>query len=275
MEMRPKILTFPEVRKCPHCHAIVDDDARYCMRCGGKIEKVKRYAPQKKHTKVPLKTQEEITAMQRQLAKPTKNTAKKIALAKRNFTMFSLGICIGLRSSDLVVLRARQFDLRSNILYTIEKKTGKGREMILPDDVKEMMLQYINERGLSGDDYVFTSQQTRRGTVLIGEHPLEPHSWNDIIVDAARALGWDTILYGGHSVRKTYAYQFYTTANAISRERGYRALSVLCKNMNHVSEAQTLAYIGIAEEEVCEICNLTTAQYNLVYELARKDEEED
>lgn len=249
------VISFP-LRICPHCHGAVDLDARFCKHCGNKIdeEKKARYTPKTKRTKVPLKTLDEIKAMERVLGTPTKNTPSKIRIADRNRMIFMLGICTGLRASDLLSLNASQFVNGNGTIYIIEKKTGKGRTIILPDNIKNAIERYIIRNKIAKDGLLFPSQKF--GTAI------DVCSWNDTIVAAAESLGWDKRLYGSHTVRKTYAYQFYTMANSISRERGYRALSVLCKELNHSSEAITLAYIGIDKEEICEICNLTTAQYD-------------
>lgn len=261
------VLQFPTVRLCPYCHGQVDDDARFCKHCGNKLETAKkeRYAPKSKRTKVPLKTIEEIQAMERVLATPTKDTPSKRRIADRNRMIFMLGICTGLRASDLVRVTPSMIG-HDGVMYLIEKKTGKGRTIILPDNIKRAVENYISKYEIEKSTPIFSSQK--------GNDAMTVHSINRLIVEAAKELGWDEILYGSHTLRKTYAYQFYTTANSISRERGYRALSVLCKELNHSSEAITLAYIGIDKEEVCEICNLTSAQYDKILISYIEDDEE-
>jgi len=261
------VLQFPAVRLCPYCHGQVDDDARFCKHCGNKLEiaKKERYAPKTKHTKVPLKTIEEIMAMERVLATPTKDTPSKRRIADRNRMIFMLGICTGLRASDLVRVTPKMIGT-DGTLYIIEKKTGKGRTIILSDNIKKAIANYIARNRIKENELLFPSQKS--------DVPMTVGSLNDIIIEAAKSLGWNTALYGSHTLRKTYAYQFYTTANKMSRERGYRALSVLCKELNHSSEAITLAYIGIDKEEVCEICNITADQYNEILSTYTKAGEE-
>ena len=261
------VLQFPTVRLCPHCHGQVDDDARFCKHCGNKLEIVKkeRYAPKTKHTKVPLKTIDEITAMVNMLTTPTKDTIIKRQIAERNGVLFMLGICTGLRGSDLVRITPGMIS-PDGLMYIIEKKTGKGRTIMLPDNMKKVLDGYIAKYQIGKTDLLFRSQMS--------DEAMTVHHLNYMIREAASKLGWNKTLYGSHTLRKTYAYQFYTTANAISRERGYRALSVLCKELNHSSEAITLAYIGIDKEEVCEICNLTSAQYDAILNSYIDDDEE-
>ena len=69
-----------------------------------------------------------------------------------------------------------------------------------------------------------------------------------------------------------YAYRFYTQAQHLSQERGYRALSMLCKELGHSNEAITLCYIGIEAEEIKEICNLSAKDYDWAVMQALRDE---
>jgi len=270
-----------ETVQCKFCHGEIDADARFCKHCGNKVAKQqketkKKYAPKSKHTKVPLRTSEEIAMMQKVLATPTKNNDSKKKLAHRNFTLFTLGISIGIRSSDLTILKPSHFFTKDwtprKTAYVIEVKTGKGLEFDLNTELTTMLYGYVKRWNIGYNDYFAYSQKPRKTGEYAGEFILTPNGWNNIIIKAAEDLGWNGTLYGGHSVRKTFAYQFYKNANTISQENGYRALSILCKRLNHSSEAITLCYIGIEKEEVCKICNLTTAQYNYAYNEALKFE---
>lgn len=268
IQFRPRIVETPCILICTKCGAENDGAANFCSTCGKALRPQKRstkqrYAPKSKHTKIPLKTMEEIVAMEGALQETTR---KKIAY--RNLILFRLGCNVGLRGGDLVQLKAEQFVSKSgapkDTLYVIEEKTGKGREIKLPTDVSNMMAQYAEDFELSGDDYLFASQK--------GGHVLRKTLNDDIIIPAAERLGWNPILYGSHTLRKTYAYRFYTQAQKLSQERGYRALSVLCKELGHSSEAITLCYIGIDAEEVREICDLSAKDYDWAFAQAVRDE---
>jgi integrase len=272
--VKPNVIQFPiqEVQvgkiQCRSCHAWIDDDALFCCRCGSKVaraEKKAKYAPKTKHTKVPLKTQEEIEMWQNYLSTPKANTPARRRVAYRNFILFTLGISLGLRASDLVRLKVSDF--KGDRLYIVEVKTGKGREIALDARVRDMVTRYANDLRLCDDNYLFWTS--------CGEEHLTPKSVTDKIMrPAAVALGLDPSRYGSHTLRKTFAYQYYKAANAISRERGYRALSVLCRELNHSSEAITLRYIGIDAEESAEILGLTVAQYNLMCPMLEEEDDE-
>lgn len=254
--------------QCKSCHAWIDEDALFCCRCGQKVaraEKKSRYAPKTKHTKVPLKTQEEIDAWQKYLATPKGGTPARRRVAYRNFVLFTVGISIGLRISDLVRLKVSDFS--ADKLYIIEQKTGKGREVALDARLREMVRQYAEDLHLATNGYLFWT--------ACGTDHLTPKTVNDKIMrPAAIGLGLDPRSYGTHTLRKTFAYQYYKAANAISRERGYRALSVLCRELNHSSEAITLRYIGIDAEESAEILGLTVDQYNLICPLVEEEDDD-
>ena len=127
-----------------------------------------------------------------------------------------------------------------------------------------MVAQYTDDMHLASEDFLFGSQ---KGGCLTRKTLND-----DIIVPAAVRLGWNPLLYGSHTMRKTYAYRFYTQAQHLSQERGYRALSMLCKELGHSNEAITLCYIGIEAEEIKEICNLSAKDYDWAFAQAIRDE---
>lgn len=269
LEFKPRIVTPSRILICPQCGYENDGDHKFCGQCGFGLIPTPRttkqwYVPKSKHTKMPLKTLEEINAFEQTLLNaPRKKTAY------RNGVLFRTGISIGLRAGDLVKLKANQF-LKADgsprdALYVIEQKTNKGREIKLDSRLADMVARYVEDLKIGSNDYLFWSQDSTG-------HILRKSLNDNIIRPAAQRLGLDVRLYGSHTLRKTYAYQFYTQANALSRERGYRALSMLCKELGHSSEAITLCYIGIDKEEVCEICGLTADQYDWGFAEALREE---
>lgn len=268
LQFVPRIIETPKILICTHCGAENDGAFNFCSHCGKALRPQKRstkqkYAPLTKHTKVPLKTMQEIVAMEAALQDTTR---KKTAY--RNLVLFRLGCNVGLRGGDLVQLKAGQFINRDgspkDTVYVVEEKTNKGREMSLESSVSNMVAQYTDDMKLGYNDYLFASQK--------GGYISRKTLNDDIIIPAAEKLGWNTLLYGSHTLRKTYAYRFYTQANALSKERGYRALSVLCRELGHSSEAITLCYIGIDREEIKEICALSAQEYDWAFAQAIRDE---
>lgn len=292
LEFRPKIEDKPveETVKCPHCFGEIPSAARFCMHCGNKVKfekKSKKSAPKSKHTKVPLKTDEEINVFAQAISTPTSQSEHKRNIALRNLALFLTGINTGLRNSDLLRLRVSNFfnkDMSARkTLYVIEKKTGKGREIDIMPQLAEHIKEYVESAGLGYDDFLAGSQRGRTSSVrdddLHGENVLSGISWNQIIVSTAESLGWEPTLYGGHTLRKTFGYRTYKSARALSRESGELALAMICKMFNHSSQSITMVYVGIDKEEVMEICKLTSEQYDwaamqaLAYELGDKNDE--
>ena len=292
LEFRPRIEDKPvdETVKCPQCFGEIPAAARFCMHCGNKVKtekKKKKSAPKTKHTKVPLRTDEEINAFARAIGTSASTSLDKRNNAMRNLTLFLIGINTGLRSSDLIRLKVSHFfnkDMsEKNVLYVVEQKTGKGREMNIMPKLSNQIRKYVDSVGLSYGDYLAQSKKERtskkRDPDLYGEKVIGGGSWNDILVKAAVSLGWPAELYGGHTLRKTFGYRTYKSAIATSRESGSLALATVCKMFNHSSEAITMIYIGISKEEVMEVCKLTTEQYDwaameaLSYELGDNEDE--
>lgn len=292
LDFRPRIEDNPveETVKCPHCFGEIPVVARFCMHCGNKVKvekKSKQQAPKSKHTKVPLKTDDEIKAFAQAIGAPTSQSKHKRNIALRNLALFMIGINTGLRNSDLLRLKVSNFfnkDMTAKqTLYVIEKKTGKGREIAILPQLESYVRNYVEFAGLEHNDFLAGSQRGRTSVVrdddLHGENVLSGISWNQIIVATAESLGWQASQYGGHTLRKTFGYRTYKSASALSRESGALALATVCKLFNHSSEAITLIYIGLDKEEVMEVCKLTTDQYDwaamqaIAYELGDKNEE--
>ena len=269
---------------CPSCRTQISSNAKFCHECGYAVVVEKkttkqRYTPQTTHTKVPLKNGDEIIAMERAISTPTKDTPHNNFLAARNKAMFSVGINIGLRASDLTTLKVSHFfngDMKpKSEAYIVEVKTNKGRTIPIADEVINILTPYIKKYGLKGDDFIFPSQTIRRVGLNAGSRILQPRSWNTMITDGARSLGWNTELYGGHTIRKTFGYMTYMNAVKTGNEPGYRALSVLCKIFGHSSEATTLRYIGLEQEEIQQLYNLTAQEYGRITREAEQYENDD
>lgn len=268
LQFKPRVVETPYILICTKCGEENEGTANFCSHCGKALRPQLRstkqqYAPLTKHTKVPLKTMAEITAMEHSL-----QDTKRRRLAYRNLVLFRLGCNVGLRGGDLVQLKAGHFIGKDgspkDTVYVIEQKTGKGRELKISDEVAAMVAQYTDDMHLASEDFLFGSQ---KGGCLTRKTLND-----DIIVPAAVRLGWNPLLYGSHTMRKTYAYRFYTQAQHLSQERGYRALSMLCKELGHSNEAITLCYIGIEAEEIKEICNLSAKYYDWAFAQAIRDE---
>lgn len=78
--------------------------------------------------------------------------------------LFILAVNTGMRIGDTVGWRVCDFDLitRPEAVYILEQKTGKTRLLYLNDTVYKMVEKLIEKKGLSDDDYLFTSDAARK-----------------------------------------------------------------------------------------------------------------
>ena len=129
IQFKPRVVKTPGILICTKCGEGNEGIANFCSHCGKPLRpqpRKQKYTPLTKHTKIPLKTMAEITAMEHSL-----QDTKRRRLAYRNLVLFRLGCNVGLRGGDLVQLKAGQFvgtdGSPKDTVYVIEQKTGKGR----------------------------------------------------------------------------------------------------------------------------------------------------
>jgi integrase len=197
------------------------------------------------HEVYPLKNKDDIENMKQyfrgQMEKSETMEDKKIAC--RNLVMFTLGINLGLRFSDLLSLKWNDvFDNKNNFHEGIrrsEQKTGKFKTFFLNESCRNIILEYVNKFKITLDDkdkYIFRSRE--------GNHKcIEVNTARKILKNAASNIGIIQNI-GTHSCRKTFGYWFYTTHN-----QDIRALTQLQRLFAHSSTMVTLKYIGIEDDE--------------------------
>jgi integrase len=162
---------------------------------------------------------------------------------KRDYLMFTLGINLGLRISDLLKLKITDVlepgtDSIKNSVLIREQKTGKINGLELNRAAKEAIKLYLNSLpDYKTGDYLFES---RKGT-----GPITTRSAHRIIKSTIRELKIKGN-FGTHSLRKTFGYHRYI--NSVK-------LETLQKVFNHSSPAITLRYIGITKEVIADAYN--------------------
>lgn len=169
----------------------------------------------------------------------------------RNELLFILGINVGLRVSDIVKLTVgdivKMGKTPKEYVTITEKKTKKTKKFYIGKTVEKVILDYLKEYpDITDETFVFFS---RKGT----NKPITRQQAYRIINFAAEQLGLverdinGHILsgeVGTHTMRKTFGY--HAVMNGAS-------LRLLMDLFNHSSEAQTLRYIGITEEQKREV----------------------
>lgn len=156
----------------------------------------------------------------------------------RNYMYFLIGINTALRVSDLRMLRAYDFikhDYKKIVVD--EQKTGKEKTMFLNPSVAEEIKRYIESNELSETDFLFPSRKKKDGKKV----PISRVQAYNIVHDFIKAVGLEgTGDYGTHTLRKTWAYMYYTHKE--------KDVAYLMTKLNHSSQQITLRYIGITDK---------------------------
>lgn len=171
----------------------------------------------------------------------------------RNYALFNLGICLGLRIGDLLSLHFS--DLMNSktsfkqYIEIYEDKTNKlNRLYITPMIVSTMRLYigYLDEtEGFRMTDYLFKSRKTRWSEYSDEQQsPLTPQAVHTILKRMANDLGLQGNI-STHTLRKTFSY-WSLKLNQGDTESLYTLQSAL----NHSDTRTTLKYAGITQENV-------------------------
>lgn len=159
----------------------------------------------------------------------------------RDWMLWTIGVSLGLRISDLLSLRIRNlltgspgaYQFRDRI-YIVEKKTNKANNCLITESVRQAVTKYLDsiDWKFSLDDYLFRSRKTK-GKMY------EEYGWK-ILSDAGRVLGLP-INVGSHTMRKSFANiaacvdKSAVDMNSITKIQGL---------LNHSSQQVTMKYLG-------------------------------
>ncbi|TCT16393.1 phage integrase family protein [Natranaerovirga pectinivora] len=161
---------------------------------------------------------------------------------KRDYTIFTVGINVGLRAGDLLSLKwedVLEGNTIKDTVYIKEEKTDKNKAFDLNKSAKDALRLYLNtQEGVLMGDYIFKSRK--------GDDHLQVRSLHKIINTLVRELKIKGN-YGTHSLRKTFGYHRYI--NNVK-------LETLQKIFNHSTQAMTLKYIGITREVIQDAYNM-------------------
>lgn len=199
----------------------------------------------KSHAAEPIKRIEDICSVQDYLIKEKRY---------RDNLLFTCGINFGLRVSDLLTLKVGHLitedgsTYRDKIVLT-EQKTGKRRVVYMNDavmDAADLYFAYVADKNdtISLNDYLFRCEGNRGKNS--GKH-LDTKSVERILKEVINDKCGLDVHASTHCLRKTFAYQ--VIMNAKDRTR---AIEFLQKMFGHSSQAITLRYAGITDEEIRE-----------------------
>ncbi len=141
---------------------------------------------------------------------------------------------LGLRISDIITLRAG--DLSGTHLTLTEKKTQKNNKIKINNTLKDSVRRYVEVHDLKPQDYLFFSRLKSK-----------PHISTRQAQKDLKVLGEELNLerFSTHSLRKTFGYFAYQQSEG--------NLPLLMQRLNHSSQAVTLRYIGITQDQLDDL----------------------
>ena len=162
----------------------------------------------------------------------------------RDLAMFNLAIDSKLRGCDLIALRvcdlAREGGLGARA-QIIQRKTGKTVQFELTEQTRRAVMDWINRRSLTREDYLFPSRQRP------GNH-LSTRQYARIVKRWVASAGLQPSDYGTHSMRRTKPTLIYR------RTHNLRAIQLL---LGHTKLESTVRYLGIEVEDALALSEET------------------
>lgn len=149
--------------------------------------------------------------------------------AYRNYMLVLVGLNTAFRAEDLLQLRV--CDLNGYISIK-ENKTGKMQNFKMNKEFKAEVDKYVQRFNLGKYEYMFMGQKT----VVDGKPyalPINRQQGHRIVSRAGKAIGIQFV-FGLHSLRKTFGYQYINNGGQIL---------TLMKMYNHDSPDVTLRYV--------------------------------
>ena len=183
----------------------------------------------KAQTAEPIRSYSDFLAMQNYFLKQNKI---------RDWMLWTVGVCLGLRISDLFSLKIKYFLNKDKTfrkrIRIYERKTSKLNSCLITEAVIDALTKYFDSINweFNSEDYLFMSKKTK-GKMC------EQHGWK-IISDAGKALNFPFNV-GSHTMRKSFANiaacvdKSSVDMNAITKIQGL---------LNHSDQRVTMKYLG-------------------------------
>lgn len=147
--------------------------------------------------------------------------------------VWRVGLNLALRISDLLAIKFS--DIEGGRLMITEGKTNKRAEIKLNNKAQIL----INDIQLSHPNHIYLFQSYRsQHTINSLPHPISRRAVGNAFALVGEELG---LKLGTHSMRKTRGFHLYKKTKDIAR---------VMKMLRHSSEAVTLRYIGITQQEI-------------------------
>jgi integrase len=153
--------------------------------------------------------------------------------SKQMADVWNIGLNLALRISDLLSIKFT--DIKEDRLFITESKTGKTASIKLNVKALDLLIQIKQE--FPHHIYVFQSYRNQQAKSSISR-PISRRAVSHAFSEVGVEVG---IRLGTHSMRKTRGYHLYQSTKDLAR---------VMKMLRHGSEAVTLRYIGITQEDV-------------------------
>jgi integrase len=147
----------------------------------------------------------------------------------RNRTIFTLGVNINLRASDLLSLRLSNVDFEQKKIMVRERKTKKIRNIDLSPEVFILLEWYCKLADITQRDQLLFPSRKGGGMMTVS-------TLNHMVKKWCEDVGLRGH-YGSHTLRKTWAFVQYSILGT--------DLALISDGLNHASMKTTFAYIGI------------------------------
>lgn len=180
------------------------------------------------------------------------------------YTCISILYCCGLRKSELINLRLKDFNYENNIL-TIEKGKNDVKRLIpLTKTLSNLLKEYISLNVYtSNNDFIFNNKVTRNYVYTIIRT-----NFKDTMIQAGIRNISENKLPRLHDLRHTFA--IHTLDNMLKHGfELYQCLPTLSVYLGHKSVYETEYYLRLAEINFNEFTNKVFEYTSNIYE--RKD----
>jgi len=154
--------------------------------------------------------------------------------------LISIGIYTGLRISDILVLRWKDF-IENEYIEVIEKKTKKFRRIKINQNLNDIILR-LYKNANDSESLIFLNRfQTSAISVQYVNRKLK-----DLAIEYK--ISKEPGKIKSHSLRKSFGRRVFE-----NNENSEKSLILLSEMFNHSSIATTKIYLGIREKEMFDV----------------------
>jgi integrase len=162
----------------------------------------------------------------------------------RDRALFDLAIDSKLRGCDIVKMKIGDIVVSGairNRANVMEQKTKRPVQIELMTEARNTLLNWLNRRSGSLDDFILPSRVNYMGHLSTGQYARLVDEW-------VGALGLNVHEYGTHSMRRTKASRIYKATGNL------RAVQIL---LGHSNIENTVRYLGVDVDDALTLAERT------------------